>query len=68
VRRSTELTGFDYLKHASDYGLTVSSFDKDSCRVQRSRTVASDMSKGVQFLMKKNKNRRYQWFWKTKTR
>jgi dihydrolipoamide dehydrogenase len=47
---------FDYLKHASDYGLTVSSFDKDfPAVVQRSRTIASDMSKGVQFLMKKNK-------------
>jgi dihydrolipoamide dehydrogenase len=22
-------SGFNYLKHASDYGLTVSSFDKD---------------------------------------
>jgi dihydrolipoamide dehydrogenase len=39
-------TGFDYLKHASDYGLTVSSFDKDfPAVVQRSRTVTSDMSK-----------------------
>ncbi|SFF33722.1 dihydrolipoyl dehydrogenase [Flavobacterium xueshanense] len=47
---------FDYLKHASDYGLTVSSFDKDfPAVVQRSRTVADGMSKGVQFLMKKNK-------------
>ncbi|UFH34237.1 dihydrolipoyl dehydrogenase [Flavobacterium acetivorans] len=47
---------FDYLKHASDYGLTVSSFDKDfPAVVQRSRGVAEGMSKGVQFLMKKNK-------------
>ena len=47
---------FDYLKHAADYGLTVSSFDKDfSAVVQRSRSVADGMSKGVQFLMKKNK-------------
>ena len=47
---------FDYLKHASDYGLTVSSFDKDfSAVVNRSRGVADGMSKGVQFLMKKNK-------------
>lgn len=47
---------FDYLKHASDYGLTVSSFDKDfPAVVQRSRSVAEGMSKGVQFLMKKNK-------------
>ncbi|WP_026706496.1 dihydrolipoyl dehydrogenase [Flavobacterium soli] len=47
---------FDYLKHASDYGLTVSEFDKDfSAVIQRSRGVADGMSKGIQFLMKKNK-------------
>ncbi|MEC4049377.1 dihydrolipoyl dehydrogenase [Flavobacterium sp. SUN046] len=47
---------FDYLKHASDYGLTVKEFDKDfSAVVARSRSVADGMSKGVQFLMKKNK-------------
>lgn len=47
---------FDYLKHASDYGLNVSGYDKDfGAVVQRSRNVADGMSKGVQFLMKKNK-------------
>ncbi len=47
---------FDYLKHASDYGLTVNEFDKDfGAVVKRSRNVAGTMSKGVQFLMKKNK-------------
>ncbi|MGH2665433.1 dihydrolipoyl dehydrogenase [Flavobacterium sp.] len=47
---------FEYLKHASDYGLTVKEFDKDfSAVVSRSRGVAEGMSKGVQFLMKKNK-------------
>ncbi|MCO6163149.1 MULTISPECIES: dihydrolipoyl dehydrogenase [Flavobacterium] len=47
---------FDYLKHASDYGLTVKEFDKDfNAVVKRSRDVAEGMSKGVQFLMKKNK-------------
>lgn len=47
---------FDYLKHASDYGLSVSSFDKDfTAVVGRSRGIADGMSKGVQFLMKKNK-------------
>jgi len=47
---------FDYLKHASDYGLKVSEFDKDfPAVIQRSRGVAEGMSKGVQFLMKKNK-------------
>ena len=47
---------FEYLKHASDYGLTIKEFDKDfSAVVKRSRDVADGMSKGVQFLMKKNK-------------
>lgn len=47
---------FDYLKHAADYGLIVKEFGKDfSAVVSRSRNVAGDMSKGVQFLMKKNK-------------
>ncbi len=47
---------FDYIKHAEDYGINVSEFDKDFSKVvQRSRSVADGMSKGVQFLMKKNK-------------
>ena len=47
---------FDYLKHASDYGLKVTDYDKDfDAVVNRSRDVAAGMSKGVQFLMKKNK-------------
>ena len=47
---------FEYLKHAEDYGLTVKEYDKDFGKVvDRSRGVADGMSKGVQFLMKKNK-------------
>ena len=47
---------FNYLKHAEDYGLTVKEFDKNfDAVVNRSRNVAGGMSKGVQFLMKKNK-------------
>ncbi|HLV39041.1 dihydrolipoyl dehydrogenase [Xanthomarina sp.] len=47
---------FEYLKHAADYGLSVKEFDKDfGAVVKRSRNVAEGMSKGVQFLMKKNK-------------
>ncbi len=47
---------FNYLKHAADYGLTVKEYDKDfDAVVNRSRDVAAGMSKGVQFLMKKNK-------------
>ncbi len=47
---------FEYLNHAEDYGLTVQGADKDfGAVVKRSRNVADGMSKGVQFLMKKNK-------------
>lgn len=47
---------FDYLKHAADYGLTINEFDKDfGAVISRSRGVADTMSKGIQFLMKKNK-------------
>ena len=48
---------FDYLKHAADYGLTINGeVDKDfNAVISRSRGVAEGMSKGVQFLMKKNK-------------
>ena len=47
---------FEYLQHASDYGLKAESVDKDfDAVVKRSRGVADGMSKGVQFLMKKNK-------------
>ena len=49
---------FEYLKHADSYGITIKDkgFDKDfSAVIKRSRDVAGTMSKGVQFLMKKNK-------------
>ncbi len=47
---------FEYLQHADEYGLKAENVDKDFDRVvQRSRKVADGMSKGVQFLMKKNK-------------
>ncbi len=47
---------FNYLQHAEDYGLKAASVDKDfDAVVKRSRGVAEGMSKGVQFLMKKNK-------------
>ena len=47
---------FEYLKHAEDYGLNVKNVDHDfDAVVNRSRGVAEGMSKGVQFLMKKNK-------------
>nr|WP_183557709.1 dihydrolipoyl dehydrogenase [Mucilaginibacter sp. SP1R1]MBB6148078.1 dihydrolipoamide dehydrogenase [Mucilaginibacter sp. SP1R1] len=48
---------FEYLNHAADYGININgagevNFD---AVVKRSRGVADGMSKGVQFLMKKNK-------------
>src|SRR5580765_6631146 len=46
---------FEYLMHAQDYGLTAGKIDKDfTAIIKRSRNVADKMSKGVQFLMKKN--------------
>ncbi len=47
---------FEYLKKADQYGLSASKIDKDfTSVVKRSRSVANGMSKGVNFLMKKNK-------------
>src|SRR5210317_449447 len=47
---------YDYLKHVDSYGLKAKEIDKDfSAVIKRSRGVADSMSKGVQFLMKKNK-------------
>jgi len=47
---------FEYLKHASDYGIEAKDFKADlNGMVKRSRDVAAGMSKGVQFLFKKNK-------------
>ena len=47
---------FEYLKKASDFGLKIEKYDKDfNAVVNRSRSVADKMSKGVHFLMKKNK-------------
>lgn len=45
-----------YLGHAKDYGIEVKDASADlSAVIKRSRGVADGMSKGVQFLMKKNK-------------
>ena len=47
---------FEYLKHAADYGITVSDYKADfDGIIKRSRNVADGMSKGIQFLFKKNK-------------
>jgi dihydrolipoamide dehydrogenase len=47
---------FEYLNHAKEYGLSADNVKADfTSVVKRSRDVADGMSKGVQFLMKKNK-------------
>ena len=47
---------FEYINHAADYGIKTSEATADFAAViKRSRDVAEGMSKGVQFLMKKNK-------------
>ncbi|MBK9401500.1 MAG: dihydrolipoyl dehydrogenase [Bacteroidetes bacterium] len=47
---------FEYLKHAADYGITVNDYKADfDSIIKRSRHVADGMSKGIQFLFKKNK-------------
>ncbi|GAB5539734.1 MAG: dihydrolipoyl dehydrogenase [Salibacteraceae bacterium] len=47
---------FDYLNHAGDFGITVKEHSADfNAMISRSRDVAGGMSKGVEFLMKKNK-------------
>ena len=47
---------YEYIQHASDYGITIKDAKHDfEAVVKRSRGVADGMSKGVQFLMKKNK-------------
>jgi dihydrolipoamide dehydrogenase len=47
---------FEYINHAKDYGIEVGAPKADfTGMINRSRGVAEGMSKGVQFLMKKNK-------------
>src|SRR6202012_428769 len=47
---------FEYINHAAEYGIKVAGGEVDfESMVKRSRGVADGMSKGVQFLMRKNK-------------
>lgn len=47
---------YDYIKHAGDYGVKVKEAEVEfDAMIKRSRGVADDNSKGIQFLMKKNK-------------
>ncbi|HON18872.1 MAG TPA: dihydrolipoyl dehydrogenase [Salinivirgaceae bacterium] len=47
---------YDYLKHSSDYGVAINGEVKPDFQkmVARSREVAAGMSKGIQYLFKKN--------------
>ena len=47
---------FEYIQHAEDFGITVKDAKADfKGIIDRSRGVADGMSKGIEFLMKKNK-------------
>ena len=47
---------FDYINHAESYGIKVENATANfNSIIERSRNVANGMSKGVEFLMKKNK-------------
>ena len=47
---------FENFTHAADYGIIATDFKPDfGAMIKRSRGVADKMSKGIQFLMKKNK-------------
>jgi dihydrolipoamide dehydrogenase len=46
---------YDYIKHAKDFGIEATGQPNFEAVIKRSRGVADKMSKGVQFLMKKNK-------------
>ncbi|MFA5647085.1 MAG: dihydrolipoyl dehydrogenase [Bacteroidales bacterium] len=47
---------FEYASHAADYGIMASDVKPDFEKIiARSRDVASNMSKGIEFLFKKNK-------------
>lgn len=47
---------YEYVKHSANYGITTTGANHDfGAVIKRSRGVADKMSKGVQFLMKKNK-------------
>lgn len=46
---------YEYVKHAKDFGIEANGNPDFNSVIKRSRGVADKMSKGVQFLMKKNK-------------
>lgn len=46
---------YDYFSHAKDYGIIATNYTADfDAMIQRSRETANSMSKGIQFLLRKN--------------
>ena len=59
---------FEYIQHAEDFGIKVKDVNADfKGIIDRSRDVADGMSKGIEFLMKKNKIEVISGFAKLKT-
>ncbi len=59
---------FEYIQHAKDYGIEVKDATADfGAMVKRSRDVAGGMSKGIEFLFKKNKIEKLLGYGKIKT-
>jgi len=47
---------FEYIKHADEFGIKIDNYNVDFKEViKRSRETATNMSKGIDYLMKKNK-------------
>ena len=47
---------FEYIKHADEFGIKIDNYSVDFKEViKRSRATATNMSKGIDYLMKKNK-------------
>jgi len=58
---------FQYIQHASEYGISAGEAAPDfHAMIRRSRDVADQMSKGIQFLFKKNKIEHIKGFGKVK--
>jgi dihydrolipoamide dehydrogenase len=58
---------FEYVQHSKDYGVQVDGFSVDfPSMINRSRGVAGGMSKGVEFLFRKNKIDKLMGFGKVK--
>ena len=58
---------FQYIQHAAEYGIVAGETKPDfQAMIKRSRDVADQMSKGIQFLLKKNKVEHLQGFGKVK--